>query len=681
MRPSVWLVVCGVLGAFAAIDAGCGQTSGSSDGGVDAASDGNLQFGDAATATLTIDPPTATLHASGSPLTQAFTAYDQNHVAVKASWSLDNVQLGAIDPNGVFTTPGTLGGGATVTAQYGNSVATATIAVDLTMSENPGNLSAQTIALLQQGGSADPAFKWLYPYDKTVFPRGLTAPLLQFPGAVDAAWVHAETASKSIVYDGYFGASNPARVQWSDPTWKILSLAPIGGSDPLTVKVTKLSGTAVTGPISETWTIAPGTLRGVLYYNSYTSALAGSGVLRLKPGGTATALSGSCTVCHTVSTKGNALFAALNDNTGTTGAKYDLTGDAGATVLGTKPGYTYQMAGIYPDGTLLLSNTGHRIPRMGFNVPALYDTSNGQKLAAPGFDGVITYANTPVFSDDGTEIAFNNGVQNDGGAGSSMAVMDFDVKSKTFSNLSVLTTSPGTELLGWPTFLPDGKSVVYDHYLGPTSSGAYLCGDPNGLCYDSRGGQTSVIEMVDRATKTVTHLDELSGFDNGQLYLPFGAAEDEHFDFEPTALPLAVGGYYWVVFGTRRHYGNVTNVSQTDDRRMKLWVAAIDLNYKPGTDPSHPAFYLPGQEDGAGNMRGYWVLPACEQNGQTCTGGDECCSGFCVQQTVDGGTQGVCGTTTGCAHELDKCTVDGDCCASSSGARCINGYCTTIQPK
>ena len=33
----------------------------------------------------------------------------------------------------------------------------------------------------------------------------------------------------------------------------------------------------------------------------------------------------------------------------------------------------------------------------------------------------------------------------------------------------------------------------------------------------------------------------------------------------------------------------------------KLWVAAIDLNAPAGSDPSHPAFYLPAQELLAGN--------------------------------------------------------------------------------
>ena len=51
---------------------------------------------------------------------------------------------------------------------------------------------------------------------------------------------------------------------------------------------------------------------------------------------------------------------------------------------------------------------------------------------------------------------------------------------------------------------------------------------------------------------------------------------------------------------------------------------AIDLNAKPGTDPSHPAFYLPAQEIIAGNARGFWAVDPCHKDGQSCNTGDEC---------------------------------------------------------
>ena len=118
------------------------------------------------------------------------------------------------------------------------------------------------------------------------------------------------------------------------------------------------------------------------------------------------------------------------------------------------------------------------------------------------------------------------------------------------------------------------------------------------------------------------------------------------------------------------------DISQTPTTK-KLWVAAIDLNAAPGTDPSHPAFYLPAQELQAGNARGYWVLNPCQADGKTCTEGDQCCGGYC-QPLGDGGAL-VCGSaTTTCAQLGDKCVQSSDCCDST--AQCIDGFCASPTP-
>src|SRR4029077_19028664 len=108
--------------------------------------------------------------------------------------------------------------------------------------------------------------------------------------------------------------------------------------------------------------------------------------------------------------------------------------------------------------------------------------------------------------------------------------------------------------------------------------------------------------------------------------------------------------------------------------------AAIDITVKPGTDPSHVPFYLPGQEATAGNMRGFWVLDPCQQMGNTCTSGDECCTGFCRQATgPDGGIEDVCvAPPGGCSNEFEKCTSGGDCCNPADS--CINGFCAAPTP-
>ena len=148
----------------------------------------------------------------------------------------------------------------------------------------------------------------------------------------------------------------------------------------------------------------------------------------------------------------------------------------------------------------------------------------------------------------------------------------------------------------------------------------------------------------------------------------------------------------WVVFTSRRMYGSVATIPPfcSDPRGVdliknvttkKLWVAAIDANAKPGTDGSHPAFYLPAQELLAGNSRGFWVLSPCLADGQGCTTGDQCCNGYCEQASGDAGADAglVCGNkppNASCTPEGDKCTSTADCCLPTDS--CINGFCTQV---
>ncbi|MEO8875594.1 MAG: hypothetical protein ABI461_08410, partial [Polyangiaceae bacterium] len=111
----------------------------------------------------------------------------------------------------------------------------------------------------------------------------------------------------------------------------------------------------------------------------------------------------------------------------------------------------------------------------------------------------------------------------------------------------------------------------------------------------------------------------------------------------------------------------------------KLWVAAIDINPTPGVDPSHPAFYLPGQELNSPNMRGFWVVDPCRSNGSSCDTGDECCNGFC-RAPGDGGGLVCSNKPPGCAQELEKCTSSADCCGTGS-LTCINGTCSKPSPR
>ena len=109
---------------------------------------------------------------------------------------------------------------------------------------------------------------------------------------------------------------------------------------------------------------------------------------------------------------------------------------------------------------------------------------------------------------------------------------------------------------------------------------------------------------------------------------PFAAgARDLSWNFEPSFAPVAAGGYFWVVFTSRRTYGNILTGDKTVVKQ--LWVAAIDQNPKPGVDPSHPAFHLTGQDEANLAMRGFWALDPCKGDGRGCASGTECCGGYC----------------------------------------------------
>jgi hypothetical protein len=286
------------------------------------------------------------------------------------------------------------------------------------------------------------------------------------------------------------------------------------------------------------------------------------------------------------------------------------------------------------------------------------------------------------------------------GNGSTLAVVDFTCGAQnggsacsappyaTSNTREIFHEATTTRYPGWPAFLPNDQFVVFHDSIHWDTSTTDTCtatptpGTSENCMFTTWNGAQAELWIVDVPAASGTTSPVALAQLNGAGYLPTNTnhPNDAILNYEPTANPIASGGYYWVVFTSRRMYGNVATGDPYDlgdgsyPVPKKLWVAAIDLNPTPGQDPSHPAFYLPGQELNAGNMRGHWVVNPCLQNGSGCSAGDECCSGFCRQGGDAGGL--VCTTQpTGCSQEYEKCTTSADCCNVNSGYQCINGYC------
>lgn len=166
------------------------------------------------------------------------------------------------------------------------------------------------------------------------------------------------------------------------------------------------------------------------------------------------------------------------------------------------------------------------------------------------------------------------------------------------------------------------------------------------------------------------------------------AVTEAQLNYFPSFMPQSTGNYNWVVFTSRRMYGNLAyssawaNTSSHGCYRpappKKLWIAAVDKNFVPGTDPSHPAFYLPGQELHAGNSDARWVEEPCKEEGGACDETGDCCqTPTALSCHIDVGSNPVtrsCRKSSACRPLSDECATDSDCCGSPS-VRCLGGVC------
>jgi hypothetical protein len=755
-----WTLAVLVLALFAGAAAGCGSSGSSGeatfprDGGGSSDLDGTfntdtgLHLGDdggtdGPQGALTITPiaPTVTITSAMPMPTLQFNAFVGGQPAT-VGWMIDRGELGSINAAGLFTPAGNVAGVGNITASYGSLTATTTITVQITTTQlgdpawtsgpldagaggyggvggnGPGATPTATqVTTLNGTATADATVTFLYPYDGTAWPQGLLAPLLQwYPSTHAFDSVYVDLKETNYEYKGYFAANTTPFVNLPIPqaAWDTLGFS--NGGEAVTVTLVFAQGTNVYGPYTESWKIAPATLQGTIYYNSYGTSLVknsgtdgldhygnqyGAGTLAIAPGATSPSLvagvnsvaSGGngtgCRVCHTVSADGKSLFTQASNSSASdysdtvyVNLANDTTGGAGTSTATANLAFP----AIFKDGSLLLSSSGGMIN--GDSSSRLYTAPAGTLV--PGVTGLPAnfQAALPAFSPDGKHVSFNTWGGTIGTTASdekSLGIFDFD-GTNTFSNGRVLYTPPSGNEVTYSSFLPSGTGIVFELGLSTPSNFGFTWHN-----------NTAELWWLDVASSTAHRLDQLNGYGaSGSTYLPDNAsgmathtaAQDATLNYEATVNPIGSGGYAWVVFTSRRMYGNVAQIAPwTSDPRdypwrdqvtdKKLWVAAVDLNAPAGTDPSHPAFYLPAQELYAGNARGYWSVEACHADGETCQAGDQCCGGYC--QPGDGGL--VCSSQMPmCSGEYERCTMTSDCCGAAQGIVCIDMVCTQNAP-
>jgi hypothetical protein len=123
-------------------------------------------------------------------------------------------------------------------------------------------------------------------------------------------------------YKEVFAAIPAAQLELPQDAWDLAAQTSQGGGDTTTVELTTISGSVVTGPITEHWIFASGLLKSAVYYNTYNSAKTvpnNGAVMRILPlakepevvksvaGGIVPL--GPCYSCHSLSANGQMLVA------------------------------------------------------------------------------------------------------------------------------------------------------------------------------------------------------------------------------------------------------------------------------------------------------------------------------------------------------------------------------------
>jgi hypothetical protein len=572
--------------------------------------------------------------------------------------------------------------------------------------ENPGGLSASTIAQfgVTDGGTIAPAdggdagnagsgtLRFLYPYDGTIFPLGLAAPEIMWEESAASFAVRLHMKSSLFEYTGYFGPPAAPRVAIPQTAWTTAGAQSLGAADPLAVDLTVQTTSGVLGPIQLSVSFARGVLPGSLLYNTYTSPQASNNgaVMRLHLGDsspevlktdTGVAPFGPCWSCHSVSANGSKMVA---DHHFYPSGPYSSSGfdlsqnpDPSPPAAFTLSSPELGFGAVTPDGSKVLTSgtpgdtsggfvfpyaPGNVAGMFGPQTSVLIDAETGTTL--PIFGWSVQYAKMPSFSPDGSLLAFN---WHEDSSGHSLAVADFDASTNTVSNVRVVFTH-ATLYPGWPSITPDNREVVFA--LGDASD--YVSSFPDRLPLAA-----SELWTVDIATHAARPLTRANGT---AATLP-QPGRDEQLSFYPAQSPVAIGGYFWVFFMSRRTYGNRITQIPDDAPTKKIWVSAYAIrDGAPIQDPSFPPFMLPGQELSAGNHRPTHALDPCTGDGTACSTGMTCCSGQCLDQT--------CGTrpSGACAPVDNRCATSADCCTgANNGAHgepldCIAGWCASTAP-
>jgi hypothetical protein len=543
-----------------------------------------------------------------------------------------------------------VGGVGTLTASFQKAQGTTTVTVNVKKTNNAANVDPNTQAAFDNPVGADPGMKLVYPYNETVFPLGVLAPEMQWNGTSSGDIYRLKVTEKHMEYVAFFQANPPARWIMPQGDWDGIGSSGTGAqSDPVTVQLSRYSGGKAYQPTIQTWHVAQGKLKGVVYYWELPNGGGDGRILRIQPDQPQADqffTPGQCWGCHTVSRDGTKMAAVLDPPFPFPYITIDLTqSPAQISGITAAAGLTGTFSAFNDKGDRLIMSNDDSGKGSTSEFLRIVDPSNGQVLNQ---NAMGNGCGEPAWSPDGTKLAAicnmtGGGWMFDDTSGD-LSIADVAADGITVSNKKVIAPKAGgTGRPAYPSFAPGSEYIAF----GRPTSGSRSTGNGDLWLVKNDGSELKKLAI----------------------------ASSDNKSFNPVFAPLRAGGYFWLVFISRRDYGN----EAVNTNNQQLWITAID---DPPTeaDPSHPPFYMRGQELTQKSENAYYALPPCKQKGEGCTSGVDCCGGQCIKDAGSG--QYICGEPPPpgqCSGSGNKCTMKADCCDPTD--ECIDGFCQQKPPK
>jgi len=308
--------------------------------------------------------------------------------------------------------------------------------------------------------------------------------------------------------------------------------------------------------------------------------------------------------------------------------------------------------------------------------PTVYVTNASVAIGTTGLKAAFptgTYSNASIYT-------IRTGNVRIKGTPSAASGQDVRIKIDTAGNRGTAKIKYSTD--GGSTFSSSALTTAASVSLGTTG----LIAEFDSVNFESTSwvwGALVAHYHQDDANYTLVEADDCSN--NATMT----GSRDTRANYFPSFAPSLVGDMAFLVFSSRRMYGNVAVDDGWDPEpteacstgkipSKKLWISAVDPDVNGGTDGSKPPFFLPGQETAAGNSDGYWIGAACTAVEGACDTDEDCCNGTgssatsqcrVTNSSVFPPTK-ACKARNSCASTGQSCSATSDCC---QGLLCPGG--------